>query len=102
MKAAILCAALLTGCASMSYENTEKNACVSYGLAEGTPEYGQCRLQLAQLRMQRANALLGAGAAVSALSQPQPVPAQPPAFHSYNVNGTAYHCSTLGTFTNCQ
>lgn len=53
MKVAILLiSAVLAGCNSLHAARDDRE-CQSYGLAAGTPEYANCRLQLKQIGAQR-------------------------------------------------
>ena len=102
MKNLILATALLSGCANVALtaNERERQQCLSYGLAEGTQEHANCRIQLSTARMERSNALGALGAAM--LLTPPPQPASPHAsFNTYLINGRLYHCNTLGSITNC-
>ena len=60
-------------------EANEHWKCVNeFGYRQGTPEYGQCRIQVAQLRMQeQANMQAGLATASILLAASQPPPPRP-------------------------
>lgn len=89
MKWAVLLALLLGGCSNPFEDNADArqsqhhSQCQSYGLKYGTPEYGNCLMNLDQQDTSNRQALIGA---YLANQRPQPapqpyvlpIPAQPP------------------------
>jgi hypothetical protein len=75
--------------------NSDNTTCTSYGLKFGTPEYAQCRQNIASQRM--ANERAAIGAYMARQNQPAPAPYMMPVKPSFNTN-----CTTSGTNTNCQ